>query len=218
MNSLLTRTCLLIIPLFAASCDDTKVTAYRIPKEKETPAESVASGMPASANMSAPLPTPAGGSMASSPMATAAGPGLVWIAPSAWTVKPSGAMRKGSYAVAGEGGAAADLSITAFPGDVGGENANVNRWRSQLQLQPVTEEEVAGVITRLAANDLKIALVEFSNPSTANPTRLLGAMVPYGGATWFFKLLGPDRVVASNKPAFLEFLKTIKPAAASPTP
>ena len=42
---------------------------------------------------------------------------------------------------------------------------------------------------------------------------MLGAMVPYEGAMWFFKLSGPDALVAATKPAFLEFLKTVKAAA-----
>ena len=46
-------------------------------------------------------------------------------------------------------------------------------------------------------------------------TRLIGAMVPVDGATWFFKLLGPDAIATAAKPAFLEFVKTIKPADAA---
>ena len=38
-----------------------------------------------------------------------------------------------------------------------------------------------------------------------------GAIVPLNGETWFFKLLGPDALVAQQKPAFLEFLRTVRP-------
>ena len=44
---------------------------------------------------------------------------------------------------------------------------------------------------------------------------ILGAMIPYGGATWFVKLSGPDALVAKEKPAFLAFLDTIKAAPAA---
>ena len=32
-------------------------------------------------------------------------------------------------------------------------------------------------------------------------TRMLGAIVPRAGETWFFKLTGPDALVAREKPA-----------------
>ena len=41
-------------------------------------------------------------------------------------------MRRGSYAVGADEKTAADLAITAFPGDVGGDLANVNRWLNKL--------------------------------------------------------------------------------------
>ena len=37
-----------------------------------------------------------------------------------------------------------------------------------------------------------------------------------GGATWFFKLMGPEAIVAGAKPAFLKLLQTVQPA--TPTP
>jgi len=64
--------------------------------------------------------------MASTPVTTASGPGLTWTAPAHWKAKPGSAMRKGSYAIAGDGGEA-DLAITAFPGDVGGDLAAISR-------------------------------------------------------------------------------------------
>ena len=51
------------------------------------------------------------------------------------------AMRRGSYSITDDRNNEADLSITAFPGDVGGELANVNRWRGQVGLEPLSEEQ-----------------------------------------------------------------------------
>jgi hypothetical protein len=121
-------------------------------------------------------------------------------------------MRKGSYAVS-DAGAEADLSITAFPGDVGGELANVNRWRGQVSLPPLAEAEVASAVTRQNENGLAITIVDFAGTG-ANAQRVLGAIVPFQGATWFFKLLGPDAVVAKARPDFLAFVKTVKAAPA----
>ena len=125
-------------------------------------------------------------------------------------------MRKGSYAIVGTDGAEADLSITAFPGDVGGNLANVNRWRGQLELPPLTESELEPVMNHLHVADLHADVVEFANPKAAKPQRMIGAIIPHEGATWFFKLTGPDALVSQNKEAFLAFLNTIKASAPSP--
>jgi hypothetical protein len=151
--------------------------------------------------------------MANTAVATASGAGLTWTAPAHWTAKPAGAMRKGSYAIKGDGGEA-DLSITAFPGDVGGDLANLNRWRGQIQLPPVSQSEFEAVTRHLDHNGLHLTVVDIASTG-ANPQRILGAMVPFEGATWFFKLMGPDQVVAPQKAAFATFLESIKPSAPS---
>jgi hypothetical protein len=151
--------------------------------------------------------------MAGTAVPTAAGASLAWTAPTHWQPKAGSSMRKGTYALTGEGGATAELAITAFPGDVGGEVANVNRWRGQIQLTPISEAEVAKAVLRVSAGGLAITIVDVANPSLSPPVRVLGAMVPFEGATWFFKLTGADALVAKEKSAFLEFVKTIKPAA-----
>ena len=161
-------------------------------------------------------PAPAGG-MAGIPVATAGGPGLGWTTPVGWQPKALGAMRKGSYTITSDAGVTADLSITAFPGAVGGEFANVNRWRGQLSLPPIAEGELASVVTHLSQNGLTFTFVDLVSADAANPQHMLGAMVPYEGAMWFFKLTGPDAIVVATKPAFLDFLKTVK-ASAPATP
>lgn len=157
---------------------------------------------------------PAAPGMADTAVVTASGSGLGWSAPAAWKAKAASAMRKGSYGISGTGGEA-DLSITAFPGDVGGELANINRWRGQISLPPLAEGEAAAAVSRVTQGSLALTIVDFTGTG-ASPQRIVGAMVPFGGATWFFKLMGPDAVVAEAKPAFLEFLKTVKAAPASP--
>ena len=201
---------LLLPPLCLAACRDAKVTAYRIPKETDPVPSAATAGGDGPPGMTG--PSTGGGDMAATAVPTAQGPGLAWTAPPDWVSKPAGAMRKATYAVPGNGGADGDLSITAFPSDVGGELANVNRWRGQVQLPPLAETDLAGAVTRLEYNGLHIAFVDFGAGKGADSPRMLGAIVPYGGGTWFFKLSGPDALIAKEKPAFEAFLKTLKPA------
>lgn len=144
---------------------------------------------------------------------TAADEALTWTAPSGWQAKPPSMMRKATYVISGDNGASAELAISAFPGDVGGEVANVNRWRGQVGLAEVGATEAAAAIERLDVNGLKVGIVDVVDHAAASPTHLIGAMVPVQGATWFFKLTGPDAVVAPQKTAFVAFIKTLQPAA-----
>jgi hypothetical protein len=203
------RRLLLALCLLLTGCNKAEVTSYRVPKEKdaELPANLTA---PTPANSATSAPS---GEMANTAVATAGGPSLTWMAPAAWQAKPPGAMRKGSFTVLGEAGATADLSITAFPGAVGGDLANINRWRGQVALPPITDAELPTATTRFTANGLAFSVVDLASADPANPQRILGGMTPYQGAMWFFKLTGPDALVASAKPAFLEFLQTVKIAA-----
>jgi hypothetical protein len=194
----------LLLPLLAASCRDAKVVTYRIPKEPDAPA----------AKSAAPHAGTAQNQMAGSPVAAAAGAELSWTAPASWRPKPASAMRKGSYAVGPADGTAADLSITAFPGDVGGDLANVNRWRGQIGLGEISAAELPATLARLDSASLPISYVDLAN----GPQRMLAAIVPFDGATWFFKLTGPDAIVAAEKTNFLAFLQTVKPAAGAPPP
>lgn len=196
---------LLTLVLGWSACRPAQVTSYRVPKENDP--ELPAGAGDASTGAAAAAP---GGAMANAAVPTAAGPDLVWSAPESWSAKPATAMRKGSYTVAGADGNTGDLSVTAFPGDVGGTLANINRWRGQVQLAPLAEADLANSVTHQTIHGLSFTIVDLSGPGASS--RILGALVPFGEGTWFFKLIGPAEFIERQKPAFLAFLETVKPA------
>lgn len=193
------------VALLCAGCHHQEVANYRVPKE----ADPTLPGLSADASGGQPS---GGASMAGTAVPTDSGPSLSWTAPGAWQAKSASAMEKGSYTVPGSGGQAASLSITAFPGDVGGELANVNRWRGQVGLQPLGDADLAGAVPTISQNGLTFEVVDCAR---SGPNRILAAIVPYADGTWFFKMMGPDALVEGQKTAFLAFLKTVKPAAHS---
>ncbi len=202
--------------LILSACKDREITAYRAPKDPLPAAPEAPAGLAGGNDLPANHPptdgTPAPDAMANATVPTAAGADLVWTAPAHWTAKAASAMRKGSFSVKGDNGAVADLSITAFPGSTGGLLANLNRWRGQLALSALAENELAASLEHLDAGDLHFDVVDYSGTANGAPTRILGALVPHGSNTWFFKLMGPDALVAREKPAFLEFLHTVRAA------
>jgi hypothetical protein len=152
-----------------------------------------------------PPPIPAVASnaeMDSIPVRAESGSSLVWQAPADWKDQPGNPMRKGSYSV----GSGAEVAITAFPGEVGGVLANVNRWRGQAGLDQVDEAGLGRVTTAIDSNGLHFVLVDAEGGSTS----IMAALLPWNGGTWFFKLTGPPEAVAGAKPAFQAFLKTVR--------
>jgi hypothetical protein len=200
----------LFATLLLNGCKDRQITSYRAAKD---PAPAALPPAPAG-NLPADHP-PIGPGQATGPdMASTAVPtgsdSLVWTAPAHWTAKPLGAMRKGSFAVKGPDGTEADLSITAFPGNTGGLSANLNRWRGQIGLPPLTEGQTGPALEHLDGDGLHFEVADFAGTANGAPTRILGAVLSRPGETWFFKLMGPDALVAAQKDSFRVFLRTVK--------
>lgn len=179
------------LALMQTACRDREVQAYRVPKEPAVPPELAASLTPAM------------------PAAASSG-ALRWNAPAGWIEKEATSMRRGSFTVTGPGGAEADLSIIAFPGDAGGLLENLNRWRGQVSLPALAPSELDAALDHLDVGPLHMEVVDFVGSAGGVPTRILGGIFTFGGESWFVKLMGPDAVVAGAKADFIAFLQTIE--------
>ncbi len=214
---------LLSLALLLSGCSDEEVTTYRVPKE-ERPAS--APMMPAAS----PAPANAGSATSAQPGATAqpagsgmgmtALPGLAeqaagfqtpqWTAPADWEAQPLGTMRKGSWKIPGPSGGSAEVSVLVFPGDVGGDLANVNRWAGQVGLGPMTQAQLDAERQQHAlttASDDTGFFVHFDGPGGQS---VVGAIIPHAGASWFFKLMGDTATVQAQTPAFLDFVRSVR--------
>ena len=49
-----------------------------------------------------------------------------------------------------------------------------------------------------------------TDAQSGRPVRLVAAMVPRDGQTWFYKLMGDREVVAREKDAFTKFVQSVK--------
>jgi hypothetical protein len=139
-----------------------------------------------------------------------------WSVPADWHETSPGQMLLAKFVVKGAEGEAA-VSVSKFPGDVGGLLANVNRWRGQVGLAPVTAEGLDGVCSSLDVPGGKATLVDvhgsksadMSGSATAKDTRLIGIIWPRNGETWFYKMMGDAVVTANQKDAFLKFIQSV---------
>ena len=167
------KTFLVVTLLTLCGCEPTETTVYSVPKE--TPSTSTTTHGPS------PLPGNTGAHASQTPH---------WKKPEHWAAGRPSAMRKGSYAV-NQADQSIDISITTFPGNVGGLLPNINRWRGQVGLSPIDESALANHTTPLktAFLDFQIIDAEGTAPleGTTYPQRIITAITLKDGNSWFFK-------------------------------
>ena len=138
-------------------------------------------------------------------------PRLTWIAPAGWEEAPKGELRLASFRINGENGKQADVSVIALSGTAGGDLNNVNRWRGQVGLPPVPADELPKLSEKVDVGGFEGELFDLNGTAASgDATRVLATIVHRDDAVWFFKVTGDDELVANQKPAFVEFLKSLK--------
>lgn len=198
----------------ATGCGREEVKVYQV--EKEKPA-GMAQANPHAANPHGASPH---GPMAAMPKVTGK-------LPAGWTEQAPSAMRAASFAIQGAEDQKAEVAVVPLRGVTGRDLEMVNLWRNQVGLEPVKAEELEGLLTKVTVGptDGKLADMASKEPPAGQKQalRVLVAMLDREGTAWFFKMTGADALVAAQKPAFVEFLKSIEfqpeaaPAAAAPS-
>jgi hypothetical protein len=173
----------LLLALVSA-CRRDRIEVRRVPKQDEAPTGMAAAGLP-------PVPR---------------AKGLVWETPKGWTALPADGLREATLKAPGGN---AQVTVIALPGSVGGELANVNRWRGQLALKPIGEKDLPSERRLLRCRAGKIRLYDFTGGGTP-ATRIVAGTIMRRGTTWFFKLMGDASAVAAARPAFVRMLQGLK--------
>jgi hypothetical protein len=109
------------------------------------------------------------------------GQGISWLLPANWSQREASGMRYATLVPA----SGPEVSVTRLGGGGGGMLANVNRWRGQVFLPPITQEELTAQLKEVdLGGTAKASVVDITGPQG----RILGALIPVaGGQTWFFK-------------------------------
>ncbi|MBI3879337.1 MAG: hypothetical protein HY301_04645 [Verrucomicrobia bacterium] len=191
------RAGVLLLPLLLAGCDEPKITSYRAPKDAPAPVAASADGARDAEAMPAP---------------PRARPQLSWTLPAGWKEAGPGRMSIASFTITGEGGKQAQVTITPLPPLGGREAAVVNMWREQAGQPELSEEEAAKQLqpVEVGGETGKLFEVSTKGEGTNAPMRIVTAMVHRADASWFYKLSGDVAVVEAQRPAFVEFLKSIR--------
>jgi len=132
-------------------------------------------------------------------------PQIKWQLPASWKEVPASSMRYASF-TAGTENEKIDISVVMFPGEGGSDIENVNRWRGQIGLPPMSEAAVTSQITTLKTGDATFAMVDIAGANA----RTLAAWVRRDARVWFFKATGPNAAVEKEKPNFVKFVQSVR--------
>lgn len=188
------------ILLCLSGCEKPEPVTYTIPKEDRSVA------MPGAAENTAPVAEP--GRMQVLPgMAEAAeaAPELSYTVPEPWEEFPARSVRKANFRVSDESGSA-EIAITVFPGDVGGQLANINRWRSQIGLDAIDADGMEAITRPITISDHNSTLVDLQGAEQS----ILGGILSFHGNTWFFKMQGAKGTVAAQAAQMEAFLASVQ--------
>ena len=148
--------------------------------------------------------------------------GIRWTAPAGWKVEAARPLRAATYSispVAGDQGITECVVNYFGPGQGGGVEVNVERWKGQVlgpdgkpapakvdkrtvRTVPITVVDVSGAYTGLGG--------PMASAKPAPGYRLIGAIVEGPGGSLFFKLTGPAKTVAEHKKNFDQLLASIQ--------
>lgn len=144
------------------------------------------------------------------PAPTPTMPKIQVVAPEGWEVGTPGSMRVASYAVKGADGATADVSVIPLPGNSGTVLDNVNRWRGQIQLPPLSSADDPALGTEIEGKAGKLIVTHLVSEGPVvdgKKVAISAAILKADGVTWFFKMTGDAVLVAANREKFEDFVR-----------
>lgn len=149
--------------------------------------------------------------------------GIRWTPPAGWKAEGARPMRAATYSIAPAPGdsTGAECIVNYFgPGQGGSLDANIDRWKSQIQgpdgtpaKAKVDKRTVRGV--PITVIDASGSYTGMGGPMMASPKplpgyRLLGAIAEGPGGNVFFKLAGPATTIAAQQKNFELLLASIQ--------
>jgi hypothetical protein len=138
---------------------------------------------------------------------------LRWDLPTGWKVLAPEQYRDANFTL--ERDPSVECYLTVMSGGGGGRALNVNRWRNQMNLAPLSSDEIAELPT-VPMFDRDAALVELSGSFAGRGAtvqenfgfRALFLELP--GTTLTLKMTGPAAVVAEEKERFLSIARSFR--------
>lgn len=135
---------------------------------------------------------------------------LAYDAPEGWAPGVVRGMRKAAFRVQ-DGDQKVEITAIDLAASAGDVLPNVNRWREQVKLDKVTEEELQKTVRPIRVMGADGHYVELLGAEDAERRQaILGAMAVSDGKAWFIKMSGDAELALREKERFRNFVKSIR--------
>jgi hypothetical protein len=122
-------------------------------------------------------------------------------------------MRVARFAIRGKDGQVAEVGIMPLVGVSASKADILNLWRGEIRLEPISADALAGLAQKVEVGPWPAELFDMVSTNALIDdkfrTRVLVAMLQQDQTLWLFKIAGADDLVREQRPAFLQFLKSI---------
>lgn len=184
-----------VTAVLAAGCKDDEIHAYRAPKDPPIATHDHETVVPPDTD------TPR--------------PHVQWTVPAGWGPLPEQRPMRVATFEAGSGHDRVEISVSAFPGDVGGLLANINRWRGQLDLDPIADHQLDEHVIALTTDGPSGVIVDMTGPADdrgGQPANRMVAVImdDTSGKTWFIKAMAASPIIAQHKESMLQFARSFR--------
>ncbi|MBL8850419.1 MAG: hypothetical protein JNG89_12135, partial [Planctomycetaceae bacterium] len=135
------------------------------------------------------------------PASTAADSGAPgFTAPAEWTSEPPRQFQTALWTVTA-GDQKLEISVSQSGGSMA---ANLDRWRGQVG--PAPEGTTEPGPESMMVGGVAATRVELIGADKA----IVGVIVPRGGASWFFKMMGPSALVEQERARYQAFVESVQ--------
>ncbi len=103
------------------------------------------------------------------------------------------------------------ITVSVLPGTAGGLLPNFNRWRAQVGLPPISQEQLVQQAESLKIDGVAGPYLEAAGPNAQAPKNAIyGWIGVESGRSWFVKLKGDAKLAQQQQGAFRAFLNSLQ--------
>jgi hypothetical protein len=134
--------------------------------------------------------------------------------PDGWSPVPVDGMRKAAFRVERDS-RKVDVTLIDLAASAGDLLPNVNRWRQQIKLAEITQEELAEAMEEMEIGGVVGHYVELIGPESEQPRQAILAVIAIRESrAWFAKLWGDADLALEERERFQTFVQSLRFATA----
>ena len=110
-----------------------------------------------------------------------------------------------------DGDQKAEITVSDFPGIPTFLLGNINRWRGQIGLGPVSQPQLDQQLQEFQVGEIPGQYIEMASPpDAARPETILAVIAAREGTSWFFKLKGDTELAERERERFQSFARSAR--------